>query len=92
MAYTASINDKSRIDKLRTLGAFRILLPRSTWTRAGQPRWSEKAYEFLHIYGQNVKATDGTTAAIKDFLPAPPGSGDVKAPRELKAGRPIRDE
>ena len=39
-----------------------------------------------------MKATDGTTAPIKNVLPVPLGSSDVKIPRELKAGRPIRDE
>ena len=39
-----------------------------------------------------MKATDGTTAPIRNVLPVPLGSGDVKVPRELKAGRPIRDE
>ncbi len=47
---------------------------------------------FLHVDGQDVKATDGTTAAIRDVLPVPLGSGDVKFSREPKAGRPIRDE
>ena len=58
VASNSNINEKGRIDKLRSLGAFRILLPRSTWNRAGQPRYSEKVYEFLHIYGQDVKATE----------------------------------
>ena len=44
------------------------------------------------IYGQDVKATDGTTAPIKNILPVPLGSSDVKIPRELKPGRPIRHE
>ena len=92
VASNSNINEKGRIDKLRALGAFRILLPRSTWNRAGQPRYSEKVYEFLHIYGQDVKATDGATAPIKHVMPVPLGSGDVKIPRELRAGRPIRDE
>ena len=92
VASNSNVNEKARIDKLRSLGAFRILLPRTTWNRAGQPRWSEKVYEFLHIYGQDVKATDGTTAPIRNVLPVPLGPSDVKIPRELKAGRPIRDE
>ncbi len=31
-------------------------------------------------------------APIKDVLPASLGSGGVRVPRELKAGRPVRDE
>ena len=48
-------------------------------------------FEFSHIYGSDVKATDGTSAPIRDVLPVPLGSEDVSVPRELKAGRPIRD-
>ncbi len=59
---------------------------------AGQPRYSKKGCEFLHVHGQDGKATDGTTAPIRDTLQVPLGSGDVKVPRELKTGRPIRDE
>ena len=68
------------------------MLPRTTWNRAGQPRCSEKVYELLHIFGQDVKATDRTTASNKNVLPVPLGSGDVKMLRELKGGRPFRDE
>jgi hypothetical protein len=48
-------------------------------------------YEFSHIYGSDVKATDGTSAPIREVLPVPLGSEDVSVPRELEAGRPIRD-
>ena len=83
--------NQSRIDKLRELGAFRILLPRQTWTRADRPQYSETVHEFLMIYGQDVVAVDGTKALIQRILPVPLGSSDVKIPRELKPGRPIRD-
>ena len=91
-AVNTNTNEKDRIQKLRELGAFRVLLPKSTWSRAGVPRWGEKVHEFLHVYGQDVKAVDGTTAPIRNVLPVPLGSADVKVPRELQAGRPIRDE
>ena len=93
MAVNTNVNEQGRVQKLRELGAFRILMPKTTWARAGVPRWSEKVPEFLHIYGQDVKAVDGTTAPIRNVLPAPlVGSKDVKVPRELQPGRPIRDE
>ena len=39
-----------------------------------------------------MKATDGTTASLKNILVVPlEGSGDVQVPRELKPGRAIRD-
>ena len=73
------------------MGAFRVLGPKSTWSRAGAPRYSEKVHEFLHIFGADVKAVDGATAPIRNVLPVPLGSEDVSVPRELQAGRPIRD-
>ncbi len=85
-ASSSNMNEKNCIDKLRSLVAVRIRLPRSNWKRAGQPRYSEKVYEFLNIYGKDAKATDGTTAPIGNVLPAPLCSGDVKIPRELKFG------
>ena len=91
MRTNAVINEQGRIAKLRELQGFRILAPKSTWSRAGAPRWGEKVFEFSHIYGSDVKATDGTSAPIRDVLPVPLGSEDVSVPRELKAGRPIRD-
>ena len=92
MATNSTINEQGRIATLRELGAFRTLMPKTTWSRAGVPRYSEKVHEFLHIYGSDVKATDGTVAPIRSVLPVPLGSSDVKVPRELHGGRPIRDD
>ncbi len=47
----------SSIIKLRVPGAFRILLPRNIWNRAGQPRYNEKVYAFLHKYGQESEVS-----------------------------------
>ena len=71
-----------------------MLLPKSTWSRAGAPRYGEKVHEFLMVFGQDVKATDGTVAPIRDVLPVPlEGARDVKIPDELQGGgRPIRVE
>ena len=42
----------------------------------------------MHVYGQDVKAVDGTTAPIRNVLPVPlVGSKD-----KLQPGRPSRDE
>ena len=56
------------------------------------PRWSEKVHNFSHIFGQDVVGTDGTTVSVRNALAVPIGSRDVVVPRELKPGRPIRDE
>ena len=82
----------TRVAKLRSAGAFRLLLPRSTWVRSGQPRYSDKVYELDHFIGPDVVAKDGTRRPARDALPVPRGSQEVKVPRELKGGRPVRDE
>ena len=37
------VNER-RIAKLREDDAFRLLMPKATWARANQPRYSEKVY------------------------------------------------
>jgi hypothetical protein len=83
---------QDRVARLQAAGAFRALLPRSTWTRTGQPRYSDKVYTLQVVSGQEAVATDGSRHAVRDVLPVPQGSTDVQVPRELKGGRPIRDE
>ena len=77
---------------LRAAGAFRTLLPRSTWTRTGQARYSEKVYELAFVSGQEAVAADGSRYPLRAVKPVPQGSTGVTVPRALKAGRPIRDE
>ena len=90
-AHNAKVH-QDRMVRLRSAGAFRLVMPRSTWVRSGQPRYSEKVYELDHFVGPDVVAKDGTRRPIRDALPVPRGSQDVQVPRELKGGRPIRDE
>ena len=77
-----------RLRKLREAGEFRIVLPRSTWVRAGQPRYGDKVYKVDHISGPTVVATDGTQVPIRDALPVPAGSSNTVVPRALRGGRP----
>ena len=44
------------------------------------------------IFGAYVVSTDGTVAKVRDALAVPSGSANVNVPRELRPGRPIRDE
>ena len=88
--HNAEVNDK-RITKLREMDAFRVLAPKATWVRADQPRYGEKVHPFRMIYGADVVSTDGTAIKVRDALAVPSGSAAVAVPRELKAGRPIRD-
>ena len=79
------------VSKLEEAGAFRVLLPRSTWTRTGQARYSEKVYDLARVEGHEAVAADGSRFPVRGVKPVPRGSGDVSVPRALKAGRPIRD-
>jgi len=83
---------QNRLVRLRAAGAFRAALPRSTWTRTGQPRYGEKVHTLDYISGLEAVATDGSRFPVKDVLPVPRGSSSVAVPRELQGGRPIRDE
>jgi hypothetical protein len=87
----ANVNDK-RIARLREMDAFRVLAPKSTWVRADQPRYSEKVHPFRMIFGADVVSTDVTVTKVRDALAVPSGSANVNVPRELRPGRPIRDE
>ena len=82
---------QEKVSKLQAAGAFRVLLPRSTWTRTGQARYSETVYCLALVEGQEAVATDGSRYPLCDIKPVPRGSEDVTVPRALKAGRPIRD-
>lgn len=83
---------QTRVTRLQSAGAFRALLPRSTWTRTGQPRYSDKVYQLDYISAQEAVATDGSRHPLRDVMPVPAGSSNVEVPRELRGGRPIRDE
>ena len=89
--HNADLNDR-RIAKLREMDAFRVLAPKSTWVRADQPRYGEKVHPFQMIFGTDVVSTDGTVSKVRDAMAVASGSANVAVPRELKTGRPIRDE
>ena len=44
------------------------------------------------IYGTDVVSTDGTVRKVRDALAVPSGFAAVAVLRELRPGRPIRDE
>jgi len=83
---------QDRVSRLRAAGAFRRLLPQSTWTRTGQARYSEKVYQLDFVAGQEAVATNGSRFPLRGVKPVPQGSTDVAVPRALQGGRPIRDE
>jgi len=91
MAQNAKVAE-DRANKLKEAGAFRVILPRNTWTRAGQPRWSDKVYTLKGMSGTEAIATDGTIVPIRDALPVPLGTKDTAVPRTLRGGRQTRDQ
>ncbi len=60
--------------------------------RADQPRYSEKVHQFRMIFGADVVSTERAVGKVRDALAVPSGSANVAVPRELRPGRPIRDE
>jgi hypothetical protein len=83
---------QERVARLQAAGAFRALLPKNTWTRTNQPRYSDRVFTLDFVSGQEAVATDGSRHPVRDVLPVPQGSTDVRVPRELTGGRPVRDE
>jgi hypothetical protein len=79
------------IRRLNAAGAFRVLLPRSTWTRTGQPRYGDKVHQLDYISGSVAVAKDGTRVPIRDALPVPTASADTEVPKGLKGGRPVQE-
>ena len=75
---------QDRVSKLRAAGAFRTLLPRSTWTRTGQPRYSERVYDLDFVSGQEAVATDGSRHALRAVNPVPQGSTSVAVPANTR--------
>ena len=89
------VNSKAhleRLGKLQEAGAFRIVLPRSTWVRAGQPRYSDNIYILDYVAGGVAVATDGTRVPVRDALPVNKDSGTTLVPRTLRGGRQTRDQ
>jgi hypothetical protein len=89
------VNNKLYLDRLERLnraGAFRIVLPRSTWMRASQPRYGNKVYILDFISGTEAVATDGTRVPLRDALPVNKDSKDTAVPRALRGGRQNKDD
>ena len=81
-----------RVEKLKDEGAFRELLPRSTWQRASQPRYSSKVFKVKQFIGNLVEDTEGGRHEVKLVAPVPVASADQDVPRELRGGNPAKME
>ena len=71
---------RKRFDALADAGAFRKLLPRSTWVRTNTPRWSAQVFKVQSFEGGVVVATDGSRTAIRDTLAVDTDSREVALP------------
>ena len=81
-----------RVDKLKEEGAFRELLPRSTWQRASQPRYGSKVHRVKKCVGNLVEDSEGGRHEVKLVAPVPVASAEQEVPRELRTGNPARME
>ena len=80
------------MEQLKDEGAFRELLPRSTWQRASQPRFGSKVHRVKQFIGNLVEDTEGRRHEVKLVAPVPEASAEQDAPRELRGGNPARME
>lgn len=78
----------SRMRKLRDEGAFRDLLPRSTWQRASQPRYGYRVHTVKDFVGPMVEDTEGRLPEVKLVGSVPASSAQQDVPRELHGGNP----
>ena len=79
MAHNADIHE-GRLQTLKAAGAFRTQLPKSTWSRAGHPRWSGEVHQVKHFNGGDVVATDGTRVPAREALAVDKASKNVVLP------------
>ena len=79
-----------KLGKLKKAGAFRTMLPRNTWARVNQPKWSDKVHKVSRIIGADVVDTENNRFPVKLVLPVPGESQNIKVPTELTGGRPAR--
>ena len=77
--------------KLAETGAFRTLLPKSSWVRATQPKWSSEVHKLEDVQGSSVKSTQGKTFHISKVLPVDPESKDFPVPASIARGSAARD-
>jgi hypothetical protein len=61
-------------EKLRVAGAYRVMLPRSDWPRADQPRYSAEVHTVAKVEHSYVTDTEGNVEEVHLVLPVPLGS------------------
>ena len=82
---------RKKAGKLKDLGFFRKPLPRRTWNRIDQPRFSGEVHEVKGLVGANVTSQDGETHPVRQVL-AVPSSADIDVNLELTPGSGKREK
>ncbi len=85
----ATQNSKANTDRmeaLRRAGAFRVLLPRSTWQRTTTAKWGNEVHKVASFIGSEVVDEKGTRYPIRDTLPVGAASKDTNVPADLRGG------
>ena len=75
---------QDRLVRLRQAGFFRVVAPRSTWTRAMTPQWSNRVHTLREVVGGVAVDDEGNRYPVRDTLPVPAGSTDLQAPDDLR--------
>ena len=73
-----------RMEALRSAGAFRVLLPKSTWQRTTTPKWSNEVHQVKSFIGTEVVDEKGARFALRDTLPVNAQSKATQVPADLK--------
>jgi len=73
----------SRVQKLRSRGAFRAPLPRAQWERIDTPKFGGKVHIVKAIIGPEVEDTEGQRFPVKQVLAVANTAHDVDLPDEL---------
>ena len=85
----ATQNNKANADRmeaLRRAGAFRVLLPRSTWQRTTTAKWGNEVHKVVSFIGAEVVDEKGARHPLRDTLPVGAASKDANVPADLRGG------
>jgi hypothetical protein len=81
---------KKRQNALQSAGAFRTMLPKQSFARGFQAKWSNDVHTVASISQGYVTDTAGKRVQISKVLPVPAGSQKANVPKALAAGSQAR--
>ena len=83
---------RSQEDKLKELGAFRVLLLRDRFAKGAKPRWCAEVHQLKEVSGGFAIGTDGTKERLRFVLPVDKDSRTVAPPAAVAGGDTGRDD